>query len=566
MKLLSFAYFLLFIALCINTSAAPTDPGQTALTGDQGDGTFRNPVLAADYSDSDVCRVGDDFYMVASTFESSPGVTVMHSKDLVNWKTLGAVFADITKLGPYNWDQMRGYKAGAYAPTIHYHDNKFWVFVNMWNGNGFFVATATNPAGPWTVTNIKDRNGKPMATHNWTDPCPFWDDDGSLYLVTSHPCKTRWFSYMFKMSPDGTQLLDADIDTILKTDGPYDYPNGGTIVSPFHSSEGNRLYKRNGYYYFFHIEFLNTGQGIGSYVMRSKNLYGTLPDGSSGKPGKPGKYEPLKFDSSLPGQGGMVDTAKGDWFWMGQIKQADSDGRCPNLVPVTWIDNWPAIGVNVKDHMGQMVAQMKKPISDYPIAFPLGSDEFDSSDLGLQWQWNHQPRNDHWSLTERPGFMRLHAWKPLKVGDFFTAGNTLNQRFVLSGKTTIVIKLELDGMENGQHTGLAHFNGGKTYATLSIVKSDNSRKLQYTENGKIVDGPELPSGFKTIFLRSIVKFDELNRYAYSFDGTTFTDIGGSYKLSSGNFRGDMVGIFTFNDQPDSGYVDIDFFHYTIQNR
>lgn len=266
-------------------------------------------MLAADYSDPDIIRVGDDYYMVASTFESSPGIPILYSRDLVNWTTIANAFPDTGALGPaFTWSRMGRYREGLFAPSIRYHAGKFWIFVNSHSGEGFFMSTATDPSGPWTVTQIEDKNGEPLRTAGWTDPCPFWDDDGKAYLASSRP-GAFWYGYLFEMTADGTQLLDADVDAMNINGVRYEYPNGGTLYSPFQSSEGNKIYKRNGFYYLQHIEFLDKGQGNGTYIMRSKHLYGTKADGTPGKPGDPGTYEILKFGPGLPGQGVLEPVA-----------------------------------------------------------------------------------------------------------------------------------------------------------------------------------------------------------------------------------------------------------------
>lgn len=257
----------------------------TGRWGDQGDGTFRNPVIAADYSDPDPIRVGDDYYLVASTFESYPGVSVLHSKDLVNWTTIGAALTDLVTVdSAYSAKRMERYNGGAYAPTISYHHNQFYIYVNLYT-DGFYMATADNPKGPWKTQFVKDKYGRPLRVTRWSDPCPFWDDDGKAYLVSSHPGREYWYSYIFQMSEDGTTLLDADSAHMDKKNFLYQYPDGGTVISPYHSSEGNRIFKRNGYYYLQHIEFTDKGLGEGTYVFRSRHLYGTLPDGTPGRPG-----------------------------------------------------------------------------------------------------------------------------------------------------------------------------------------------------------------------------------------------------------------------------------------
>ena len=555
----------MFRFVTVAASAATADQ-QTGKFGDQGDGTYRNPVLAADYSDSDVCRVGNDFYMVASTFESSPGVTVLHSKDLVNWTTIGAAFNDVSKLGPtFNWDRMGRYGQGVYAPSIRYHAGEFWVFVNCHSDEGFWQSHATDPAGPWTPTQIMDKHGKPLRIPGWTDPCPFWDDDGKAYLASSRPGKT-WYGYLFQMTPDGTQLLDADVDKMKGGDADCVYPNAGTAYSPFHSTEGNKIYKRNGFYYLQHIEFLNTGHGTGTYLLRSKHIYGTKEDGTPGQPGDLGKYELLKFGGEIPGQGSFVDTPDGRWFWMGQFNRYGSDGRTPNLLPVTWVDDWPVAGAEIQKLQGKMVWQMKKPIDGQPIELPQGSDGFDGPTLNAQWFWNHQPRADHWSLTERPGYLRLHAFAPLRPDQFYSAGNTIAQRHYRSDETTATVKLDLSGLVDGQQAGLANFTGGKFYATIGILQTGGKRSLKYVEDSNSSDGPDLPAGNNVIWLRSVVKFDDINAYSYSLDGKTFTPFGGAYKLQSHGFRGDFIGIFCFNDNGDAGYIDVDSFEYQSMNR
>ena len=559
---------LLAILLWLGDASIRADE-QTGKWGDQGDSTFRNPILAADYSDPDVIRVGEDFYMIASTFEASPGIPVLHSKDLVNWESIGAVFKDVSKLGPdFNWDTMNRYGKGIFAPSIRYHDGKFWIFVNCHSGEGFYMATAKNPAGPWTVTQIKDKNGKPLRTGGWTDPCPFWDDDGKAYLASSRPGSQWWFGYLFEMTPDGAQLLDADVEKMKVNGVKYAYPEGGTLFSPFHSTEGHKLYKRNGYYYLVHIEFTDKGQGHGTYVMRSKNFYGTKPDGTPGKPGDPGKYDILKFGKEIPGQGGLVDTPDGRWFWLAQFNRYGSDGRTPHLVPVTWMDDWPVPGVDIKDKQGKMVWQMKKPILGQPIQFPQGSDEFDRPTISPQWMWNHQPRRINGRSPNGRVFSRLYAFKPLESGNFFKAGNTINQRYLRSDLTTATAKIELGGMADGQEAGITHFNSGINYATLGVVQIKGVNKLKCDADGKILEGDALPKTAATIWLRSTIGFDDIIAHAYSTDGKMFTKFGNPYKLksTSSHFRGYMVGLYTFNNDAEAGYVDIDFFHYTSQNR
>ena len=375
------------------------------------------------------------------------------------------------------------------------------------------------------------------------------------------------------MKPDGSQLLDADVDKMNAGDGPFAYPDGGTMFSPFNSSEGNKIFKRNGYYYLVHIEFLENGQGRGTYVFRSKNLYGTKPDGSPGKPGDAGKYEVFKFGPvgddayaqglELPGQGAFVDTPDGRWFWMGQFNRYGSEGRTPNLIPVTWINDWPVPGGEVKDGHGKMVWQAKKPIQGQPVTKPQASDPFTAPALHIRWQWNYQPRADKWSLTERPGFLRLHAFKQLEPGKFFKTGNVICQRHFRTDQTTATVKLDLSGMAVGQTAGLVHFNGGKTHASINVVRSAGALSMQFNESDNITPGPALPAATKTLWLRTSAGFDDLCSYSFSTDGRAFTPLGGKFKLTNQGYRGDLVGIYTFNNASDDGFIDADWFHYAF---
>ena len=566
-------------------TAKLNEQAQNGYWGDMGDGTYRNPIIAADFSDPDPIRVGDDFYMVTSTFETSPGVTVLHSKDLVNWEIIGAVFDDLSKVSPaFSFRKMRRYNGGVYAPCIRYHKGKFYVYVNLYT-DGMFVATTRNPAGKWDVQPLKDKFGQPLQVEGWTDPCPIWDENGNAYLASSTPGK-NWFGYLFQMSPDGTQLLDAETEHMKQRGIVYEYPKGGTLYSRNYSTEGNKLYRRNGYYYLLHIEFLDGGNGAGTYVYRSRNLYGTKADGSPGTPGDIGTYEIKRIDPHgnpyrqvLPGQGGLVDTPDGRWYWIAQFNRYGSDGRTPCLVPVTWIDDWPVIGDSVSspNEYGKMCWRAAKPVQSSHTTLPHGSDDFSFSTLKKLWAWNHQPDSSHWSLSVRPGFLRLYADATADSTDsFFKAANTLHQRYMSSDTVIITIKVDVTGTTQGQKAGLTHFNGGVHYAFCGIADYGNSKHIIYEADGKSKNGPRLPSNLKTLYIRSVSGFEkrDTNRqyttegqhFLYSIDGQNFYPFGDEYRLGTGNFRGDMVGICTYNNQNNGGYIDVDKFHYHIKNK
>ena len=538
--------------------------------GDQGDSTFRNPILRADYSDPDPIRVGNDYYLVSSTFESYPGVTILHSRDLVNWETVGAAFHHLDRVcSDYTWQRMNRYNGGVYAPTIAYHEGKFYIYANLYT-DGFYMAWAERPEGPWTEQMLKDKNGRSLRVLHWTDPCPFWDEDGTAYLAASHPGREYWYSYLFQMSADGTQLLDADSAHMAQMPILYQWPDGGTCISPYHSSEGNRIFKRNGYYYLQHIEFTNQGQGEGTYIFRARNIYG---DG--GEPGKPGKYEVRciervtdRNNMRLPGQGGYVTTPDGRWWWIGQFTRDDAEGRVPYLVPVHWQDDWPV--------MDNTPERMDKPIQGYAPQLPVGSDDFTMIatphsqreshaplTLNPQWQWNHAPRNDYWSLSERKGWLRLHAFRPQgKQKGFFGAGNTLLQHTMPSEQTVITTRMDIRHLTDDCQAGLAIFNGGKSYACIGVINGS----IFYEENKMMRNDVVIPNKTIYIYLQAVINNKGRVEFHYSFSNSKFKALGVSYKMEAGNFRGAMVGLFCYNTASDTGYVDFDFFDYQIKNR
>jgi beta-xylosidase len=354
-------------------------------------------------------------------------------------------------------------------------------------------------------------------------------------------------------------------------EGPYVYPRGGTMVSPYQSTEGNKILKRNGYYYLVHIEFLDSGQGRGTYVFRSRHIYGVKPDGTPGKPGDPGKYEVFKFgpvsaedyaqNRELPGQGGFVDTPDGRWFWIGQFNYHSADGRLPQLLPVTWIDDWPVPGVEIQDGHGRMAWHLPKPIAGYPACTPQGSDDFKKPALDPRWHWNHQPRADKWSLTERLGFLRLHAIPQLEQGKFFKTRNVICQRHTRCDLAQVTVRLELVGMSDGQEAGLVHFGPGNTSASIAVRKTGTTLAMRFNKADVPTGGPALPAGTTALWLRSAAGFDDQCVFSYSTDGQTFAPLGEPYTLVGGGWRGDIVGIYTFNNKAERGHIDVDSFDY-----
>jgi beta-xylosidase len=527
----------LFLAACVSAQlglvADPAPAVRHLSWGDQGDGTYKNPLLKADYSDPDVTRVGDDFYLVASDFHFST-MQVLHSRDLVNWSYVGKVFDRLTMDPKY--DQMRGYAEGTWAPSIRYHNGEFYVFVCT-PSEGLFMWHAKNPAGPWSDTvTVK-------AVANWEDPCPFWDDDGSAYLV--HSRKGAGPIIIHKMAPDGTRLLD---------DGTEVYR--GTV------SEGPKMCKRNGYYY---ISLPEGGVSAGGQSMlRSKNVFG-----------------PYEHKAVLTGehQGGLVDLDNSEsWFiCFKQMRGTQAPlGRICFLEPVKWgEDDWPVFGDN-----GQPVAAFRKPNigKGSVMKRPATSDEFAAPTLGLQWQWNHNPLNDKWSLTERPGFLRLYSSPPAAAQGPITGGggqplararNTLTQK-LWDDAGVVEVKMDVSHMAEGQRAGLA-FMVGSSFGWVGAQQSGGQRTLDWSSTAPAGRGvgapPQTSPGTQAaypvltrdaLYLRGTYQGDQAS-LAYSFDGKTFTDTPAKFKMGFSSWKGSRPALYSFGST--SGYVDVDYFRY-----
>jgi beta-xylosidase len=525
----SLFYSLLLGATTLTVASdAPGTWGDWPTWGDQGDGTYRNPVIPSDYSDIDCIRVGSDYYAIASTFQFSPGMVILHSKDLVNWTILSHVVTDLNQIGPeLNWDRMNRYGRGIWAGAIRYHDKKFWVYFGT-PDEGYFMSTATNVAGPWEPLH-------PMLNEaGWDDCCPFWDDDGQGYFVGTQ-FRDNYKTYLYKLTPDGRSIIKETGKLILEGSG----------------REASKLYKFNGVYYHF---FSENKSSVGRYVMmqRSTNILGPYSEIKQLTHGERA--------ANQPNQGGIVQTEKGDCFFYTHHGTGAWEGRCNSLLPVTWIDGWPIIGQVGADGIGTMVWSGKKPVPSTPIATPQTDDEFTSTRLPPQWEWNYQPRADKWSLTERPGWLRLHAFKPIELNNLIKAGNTLTQRCFRTATNEVGIKLDLSGMADGQKVGLCHF--ARTWSVLGVTQDGTNRVIEYNNNNsEVMLGPKVEGN--TVWIKSVWGLDGKSLYSFSLDGRTYTQIGQRYQLSWGNYRGDRIGIYSYNNKADQGYVDVDFFHYTF---
>lgn len=503
--------------------------------GDQEDGTYVNPVIPADFSDIDVIRVGDDFYAISSTMQFSPGMVVLHSRDLVNWEIIGHVVDDLTRIGPeLNWDRMDRYGRGIWAGSIRYYKDKFWVYFGT-PDEGFFMSSATDPAGPWEPLH------QVWKVKGWDDCCSFMDDDGQLYFIATNfeldPRNNKKYNiHLFKMTRDGKSL-------IMESD---------TIIHQSHGSEANKLYKINGIYYHYFSE-VNSEGGRQIMMNRSKSLRGPWETRQLNRVDRKKDRE--------PNQGGLLQVTDDKWCFFTHHGNGDWEGRPASLLPVTWVDGWPVIGKAGADGIGGMVWSDKKPIETKSKLKIKTDDEFDAPELAVQWEWNYQPRSDKWSLTDRKGFLRLYAFTPVESTDknyMLRAGNTITQRVMRTSACEVTVKLDIGNMADDQFSGLTHLST-TSYSALGIKQKDGKRFLVYDGNGSDETGIRIKS--KSIWLRSAWDINGVNHYAFSTDGKSYQSFGEPHQLTWGSYRGDRIGIFNFNFTDDKGYVDVDWFHY-----
>ncbi len=506
---------------------------------DQGDGTYKNPVLFADYSDPDVIRVGEDFFMIASSFTSVPGLPVLHSKDLVNWRIVNYV---VDRLPSPDYDRP-AHGRGIWAPSIRYHAGKFWVFVGM-PDEGIFMSNTTDPFGKWSpLVMVKEVKG-------WIDPCPFWDDDGQAYLVNAFAKSRIGFKNVLKISrmkPDGTGMLDEG-EFIF--DGSKDHP----------TTEGPKMYKRNGYYYIFApAGGVATGWQL---ILRSKNIYGPYEEKVVLHQGN--------TEINGPHQGGWVELESGE-SWFIHFQDRGAYGRIVHLQPVKWVDDWPLMGEDVNgDGIGEPVLRWKKPNvgKEYPIAVPQTSDQFTSGKLGLQWQWQANPRPEWLSLDAHKAHLRLFTINPPagSGGTLWETPNLLLQKFpapIFSATT----KFSFNPQSNGDQAGLVVIGG--EYSALVLCQTESGLKLrQYQgrclkdeEQAEEVVLKEQDTCEIDLYFRVTIGENAECQFSYSTDGINFTPFGEKFLAGKGKWVGAKVGIFSLNSSKEksSGYADFDWF-------
>ncbi len=549
------ALVILFSSTYISNAQKPSNYVSKVWVADNGDGTFKNPIIHADYSDPDVIRVGDDYYLVASSFNYVPGIPILHSKDLVNWTIIGNA---LTLQPPYDRFDTVQNGGGVWAPAIRFHNGEFYLYYPD-PDLGIYMIKATNPAGPWSLPLLVKK------AKGWIDPCPFWDEDGEAYLINGLAASRAGMKstlILNKMSADGTRVLD---DGAIVLDGHDKNP----------TLEGPKLYKRNGYYY-----IMAPAGGVGKgwqLAMRSKNIYGPYEQKIV--------LEQGKSITNGPHQGGWVDTQTGE-SWFIHFQDKDTYGRIAHLEPVKWVNDWPMMGVDVDGNgIGEPVQSYKKPNVGkvYPIATPVESDEFNESKLGLQWQWNANPKSNFGFPAGRSyGFIRLYN-VPVPEGsnNFWQVPNLLTQKFPAPNFTAST-KFTFTPRTDDEETGI--IVTGIDYSYLSVKKTPQGLVVSQTkcidaEHGKgeqkignvVVNSETLyfkvnitnaaPDNKQVHNAENTDYGNALCNFSYSEDGITYKPIGEAFEAKKGKWVGAKVGIFATRHGKtyETGYADYDWF-------
>ena len=562
----------LFFSILMACSMLGAQAQTKSWTADNGNGTFTNPLFYDEFSDPDVIRVGDDYYLAGTTMHSVPGLVILHSKDLVNWENISYCFDRFDfpedRFALKNHEEIYG--QGIWAPCIRYANGQFYIFSNI-NGKGLQCYTSKDIRGPWTHHNMQG---------NIYDLGVLFDDDGKIYAIHKYG-----EVHCTELKPDMSGPVEGSDRVII--------PDGNGI------GEGHHIYKIDGMYYLISTDYSPNGRTLcsrsksiwGPYetrVIQADETYGyhgagrtTVPRGTKYRIGEDGtKFGVMTASPDATGcdnahQGGIVQATDGSW-WALFMQDFHSIGRTVCLMPMTWEDGWPMVGL--KGNLGRAPRTWFKPT---PLSSPEGdtnaqpsndatsgtvvgpydrSDNFDGKQLKPIWQWNHNPDDKMWSL--KGGRLRIQS-SPAE--QLMWARNTLTQR-VIGPKSVATVELYVKGMKDGDVCGLGNINVPCSW--IGIVKQGNTltlRSFEQMTNDTVDISPSTLhlSPSTKIWLRCIGDYDnDQAQYAYSTDGVTFQTIGRmmplSYQLIS--FQGSRHALFAFNVKgKQGGYAEFDNF-------
>lgn len=536
------------ILLLLGLLATSSLAAQGVWTADRGDGTYRNPILWADYSDPDVIRTGDDYWMTSSSFNCVPGLQILHSTDLVNWEIVGAAL-------PHLYDaafDSPSHGNGVWAPAIRYHDGYYYIY---WGDpdRGVYMVRAEDPRGEWTEPLLV------KAARGIIDPCPLWDDDGRAYLVHAWAGSRAGFKSLLsvsEMTPDGTRLVGEEV---LIFDGHDAHP----------TVEGPKFYKRNGYYYVFApAGGVKPGWQL---VLRSRSPWGpyecrtVLHQGDTATPG--------------PHQGAWVEDTAGD-SWFVHFVDRYAYGRVVHLQPMTWSDDdWCIVGVDCNgDGIGEPVETFRKPASRAASAVttPVAGDEFDGRTLGLQWQWHANPQAGWHFNNPSQGRLRLMCVRnPEGWRNLWDTPNLLLQK-ISAPDCTFTTKVAFRAAYEGERAGLVLM--GADYATLTVELHGGGLALVQRECiGADKGAPERvcasePFAGSEVWLRCRIGYAAGDdgaprmecRFSYSLDGVRFRPFGKPFTGREGRWIGAKAGLFAASEitRNDGGRLDVDWFRVT----
>lgn len=500
--------------------------------------TFTNPVLWADVPDPDVIRVDSDFYLVSTTMHLMPGAPVMRSRDLVNWQTVAYLFDSIADNSRYRLEGGTVYGKGQWATSLRYHDGKYWALFSP-NDEPYraYLYTTDDPAGRWMLHS---------RLPHFHDASLFFDDDGRAYVFSGT-------GRLNELNATLTGLKDGGVDTTVIT---HDAEENALL-------EGSRVIKHDGRYYLLMVSWPSDGPRR-QLCYRADNITGPyekriiLMDQYAGFP--------------YVGQGTIVDGPDGQWYGL-IFQDRGGVGRVPLLMPCRWEDGWPMLG----DADGRVPARVELPFEQCEEQVIVTSDDFGSDSLDMRWQWNHIPIHGAWSLSERPGWLRLRT--PRIVDNVYEAPNTITQR--MEGPTcSAYIEMDVTAMNDGDRAGLMAFNG---HSGIIAIEKDG-QKLNLTVRHQLVNLSgdrqhavtsvddslivRQPISVKKIWLRVDGDFRlgrDIATFAYSVDGQRWTYIGGEFQMRfdyTRLFMGTRYAIFNYATKQTGGHVDINEFVYS----
>ena len=506
---------------------------------------IQNPMLWADVPDPDIIRVGDTFYLVSTTMHLMPGAPIMKSKDLKNWETIGYIFDKLTDSPKYDMQEGTAYGRGQWATSLKYHKGRFYALLAP-NEQGpmgdTYIFTAEKAEGPWTILS---------RMRHFHDCSLFFDDDDRVYVIYGT-------GEMMELKADLSDVIEGTHQQIFQREED----EKGLL-------EGSRVIKHNGKYYLLMISHTYApGRHRREVCYRADDIHGPWE--------KQVILESEFGGFSYEAQGTIVDTQDGDWYGI-IFQDRGGVGRVLTVMPCRWINGWPMLG----DENGKVPNEVRPLKSGEPEATIVKADDFSDSKLGLHWQWNHNPIDKAWSLSERPGFLRLKTNRI--VQNIYLAPNTLTQRMegpLCSG----AIEMDLSKMKDGDRAGFAAFNSDTGALTIKkngkkLVLEMSEQKVELTERDKVVtsvdekviESVELKQ--QRIWLRIDADFrptggrfggTDTATFYYSLDGEQWTKIGSDYRMGFDwrrFFMGSKFGIFCYATKKAGGYVDIDHFKY-----